>query len=262
MKLTKILLSLFLIIPTFLGSITYVSGEDYVTDGCYVEFKDQEMTQNFTQEDIDEVGTDLQPGDTWTIRLKVINTTGNEDWYMTNEVLKTYETKRDDGRDANPGLTEADNGAYTYKLTYYDNENWQNETNPRVIYDSEVVGGDETDGLHQATSALENYFYLDSLAPGESGLLLLEITLDGETLNNDYQNTSAVVQMNFACEDRTIDTSQDIVTTSVTSTIKTGDNSSLLIYGLLSGASLMFMIGLLYLYRRQKNEERRNSNNA
>lgn len=248
MKIKKILLALMLVIPTCLTSLSKVHGEDYTTDGWYVEFKDQEMIQNFSQEDIDEVGKDLQPGDTWTIRLKVINSTGNEDWYMTNEVVKTYETKRDDGRDENEGLTAADNGGYTYKLYYYDNENWQDETNGRVIYDSELVGGDETDGLHQATSALENYFYLDSFTPGQVGLLVLQITLDGETLNNDYQNTSAVVQMNFACEDRDIDSSNII-----TNVIKTGDDQiNPMIYGIIAMASLVLFGTLVYVNHRHK----------
>ena len=41
---------------------------------------------------------------------------------------------------------------------------------------------------------------LDTLAKGDKGRITLEVELDGETQGNDYQNTLADLQMNFAVE--------------------------------------------------------------
>ena len=73
-----------------------------------------------------------------------------------------------------------------------------------MLYSSETVGGEDTaggEGLHQATGALEDYFYLGRLESGEEGRVLLTVELEGETQGNDYQDTLARLQMNFAVEE-------------------------------------------------------------
>ena len=56
------------------------------------------------------------------------------------------------------------------------------------------------EGLKEATSSLKEYFYLDTLSRNQSGVITLEVALDGETQGNDYQDTLADLQMEFAVE--------------------------------------------------------------
>ncbi len=114
---------------------------------------------------------------------------------MTNEVVKSLEQEED-------GEQTANGGAYTYVLTYTESGTGGGS---RVLYSSESVGGDKSAGalgvgLHEATSSLEDYFYLDTLEAGKSGIVSLQIALDGETQGNAYQKTLAQLKMNFAVE--------------------------------------------------------------
>ena len=69
----------------------------------------------------------------------------------------------------------------------------------------ETVGGEseqaERQGLYEATSGLEDSFYLDTLKSGEAGEISLRVALDGETQGNDYQNTLARLRLNLAVEE-------------------------------------------------------------
>lgn len=156
--------------------------------------EDNKMESTFRSSDLDEVIYGMQPGDNVIIELQLRNRNPETtDWYMTNEILYSLED-----RSANSGTN---GGAYTYKLTYTDKNG--EETS---LFDSDTVGGEGSEdsgageGLHQATNALEEYLYLDTLAKGDKGRITLEVALDGETQGNDYQNTLADLQMNFAVE--------------------------------------------------------------
>ena len=106
---------------------------------------------------------------------------------MKNAVLAAFEESN----------ASAAGAAYTYRLTYSGLED--------ALYDSENVGGDDTtagEGLHEATSGLEeNYVFLETLAPGKTGYVELYIELDGETQGNDYKNSSAEIELEFAVEE-------------------------------------------------------------
>lgn len=165
---------------------TYSGGDDW-----HVDFtSNKKMESNFGNGFSDTLNL-LQPGDKATFRVKVENSYKTDtDWYMTNKILKSLE-------DAD---NAAGSGAYTYLLTYTDPKGNKNE-----LYNSEAVGGDvyqnkKTEGLFEATQALEDYFYLDRLKTGEKGYIDLTVLLDGETQGNYYQNTLAQLQMNFAVE--------------------------------------------------------------
>lgn len=156
--------------------------------------EDNKMESTFRSSDLDEVIYGMQPGDNVIIELQLRNKNPETtDWYMTNEILYSLED-----RSANSGTN---GGAYTYKLTYTDKNGEENS-----LFDSDTIGGEGSEesgageGLHQATNALEEYLYLDTLAKGDKGRITLEVELDGETQGNDYQNTLADLQMNFAVE--------------------------------------------------------------
>ena len=154
--------------------------------------EDEKMESNFKTADLNDAIYGIQPGDNVILAIQLKNAnSATTDWYMTNEVLYSLE---DRSRNA---ATEG--GAYTYKLLYTAADGTET-----TLFDSDEVGGENVngagEGLHQATDALSDYFFLDTLKKGQSGKVTLEVALDGDTQGNDYQNTLADLQMNFAVE--------------------------------------------------------------
>lgn len=209
------------------GMGTTVSAEDFQGERSWrVEFNGDGMESNFQSSELAEEIYRIQPGDTIQLQVGIGNTgSGETDWYMTNEVLQSLEDTQ----------SVAEGGAYGYELVYAapDGE----ET---VLYSSETVGGEDTaggEGLHQATGALEDYFYLGRLESGEEGRVLLTVELEGETQGNDYQDTLARLQMNFAVEEvepnTVVEQGEDnvinrVVKKVVTTAPRTGDPTQML----------------------------------
>ena len=194
------------------------------------------LSSNFHTSEYNDPMLGLQPGDdiTFTVTLKSANSEKTE-WYMTNEVLHSLEDRSKSG---------STGGAYTYTLTY------TGPTATRVLYDSDTVGGEGASsagvGLHEATSALKDFFYLDSLEQGQTATVTLNVALDGESQGNRYQDTLADLRMNFAVE-----THDTIVKTRG---VKTGDTTRLLpLFAamLVSGGGLV-ALGVIDVRSRKK----------
>ncbi len=162
-------------------------------DGWQVAFTEtHEMDSTFRTAELDDAVSGLQPGDDITFQLTLRNDSElGTDWYMTNRVLYSLED-----RSSNAATS---GGAYSYYLSYADAEGAE-----RVLFSSDTVGGEHAsaagEGLHEATNALQDFFYLDTLASGETGHITLRVALEGETQGNDYQDTLADLAMNFAVE--------------------------------------------------------------
>ena len=190
---------------------------------------DKRLDSNFKSSELDDAQAGLQPGDTLIMTITLSNKNAKTtDWYMTNKVLKSLEDQS--ANSATYG------GGYTYILSYTDPKGVVDE-----LYNSDTVGGDQKagqrEGLREATSNLEDYFYLDTLSTNQSAKITLQVSLDGETQGNDYQDTLARLQMNFAVEE--VGTS----TGTRTNPVKTGDDTNLNPYYI-----AMFISGLLLLY--------------
>ena len=219
-----------------------------------------EMVSSFSTANINDVVSGMQPGDNVIITLKLKSENASAtDWYMQNEVLYSLED-----RSANK---QTGGGAYTYRLVYTDKSGTRN-----VLFDSDTVGGesggtvddmlaDMGEGLRGATNALKDYFYLDTLYNGQGGTITLEVALDGETQGNDYQNTLADLQMNFAVEmnpdavrereetsGRTEEERiRDRASARGTSVVRTGDESNLTPFVIASSVSGVLLL-LLSMY--------------
>lgn len=203
---------------------------------------DAKMVDNYSsQQWADDVGS-LQPGDdiTFTVNLSHEHAT-TCDWYMANEVLKSLEEG------------SAKGSAYTYLLTYTDPSG-----KTRTLYDSQAVGGDAKaggrEGLTEATGALEDFFYLDSLKKGQKAQVKVVVGLDGETEGNAYFDTLAQLKMKFAVELPEKSKTPDKPKTSTT--VKTGDDTNLLPFYaimLVSGVLLAILGGRML--RRSKRYE-------
>ena len=244
MKRTRILvLALAAVLLLALPAVALADHLKGSTD-WQVTFNSQgKMVDNFSQEQwADDIGQ-LQPGDdiTFTVNLEHAHPTAC-DWYMSNDVLKSLEEGYASG------------SAYSYYLTY---------TGPsgstRVLYDSNRVGGDDTEeGLGDATSGLKDYFYLDNLKKGQTGEVQLVVGLDGETEGNAYFDTLAQVQMQFAVEMGSSSSSTHKTTSSSRNTVRTGDDTNLFPFFVamaVSGALLLALAVYSLVTRRREEKE-------
>lgn len=210
------------------------------SDEWYVTFtRNKKMETNFKSSDIAKLVSGMQPGDSSTLSIKLKNENNRAtNWYMKNETITSLE---DD--------TVAEGGAYTYRLTYTNKAGKVN-----ILYDSETVGGEKnntnSEGLHEATDSLKDFFYLDTLQSGDSGKVDLQVKLDGETQNNLYQNTMADVQFNFAVDEVNDDTTSRQV-------VKTGDETNLLpLYGAMAVSGVLLLIIACYSVKKGRQGEK------
>lgn len=236
------------------SSVSVLAEDRQRASGWQVTFDGKKLESNFTSADMSNEANAMQPGDSVEFTVTVKNTfDGQADWYMKNEVLQSLEDAGD-----------AAGGAYDYLLTYTDTAG-----QTTTLYSSEKFGGEgkiNGVGLHGATQTLQNYFYLDRMGNGESGTVKLKVALDGETLVNDYQNTLARLQMDFATE---------LVSGTGTGTpnspggpgggdgggssrtaVKTGDDTKIMGYLVMMFVSgLVLLTGAVILFHRQQEEE-------
>ena len=229
-------------------------AEENVGGNWYVHFtSNAKMESNFeavrtnarTGNQMSEAMSELQPGDKATFYMELKNEhVEDTDWYMTNEVLQTLEDAVD----------VAEGGAYSYVLTYV-HPNGQVEE----LYSSYNVGGEDKniedrEGLREATSSLEEWFYLDTLKRNESGQIVLEVELEGETQGNKYQDTMAQLQMNFAVE-----LSQTQTRRREFSSVRTGDEEPMLVWSGVSLACGLTALLLAVVRKRREDEEGENA---
>lgn len=247
------------VLASLLFTSTVAMAETYPGKDHYVKFTSgKKMDSNFSPNGFSDTLSQLQPGDKATFHIDVSNQYKTDtDWYMTNKVLKSLEASDN----------SAGNGSYTYLLTYTDPSG-----KVSTLYSSEAVGGDlyqskKTEGLYEATQALEDYFYLDRIGSGKTGYIDLTVLLDGETQGNYYQNTLAELQMNFAVElppedegtDNKIITTENRIRNTVdkffkAGFVKTSDNTNILILYIIGAiiGVLLLVVGIICVRIRKK----------
>ena len=225
---------------------------------------DNKLSADYGSADMNNAVYNLQPGDDITITVNLKNDNpASSNWYMTNEVLQSLEETTG---------SSASGGAYEYELTYTDPTG-----EVEVLFTSDTVGGENNGsrvGLKAATSGLEDYLYLDTLSPGQRGVITLRVALDGETEGNSYQNTLAKLQMNFAVDPVTVNNQtitrlvdeegnpikvDDSTTSSVrTRIVRTDDENNLLPYIVTAGASgiLLLLFAVISLKERRKRKDK------
>lgn len=214
--------------------------------------KGSSMQTNYTATDIVEEVSGLQAGDTIKLAVNLINDNDQAtNWYMTNRILASLEES----------ATSAAGGAYTYNLAYIA----PNGTRT-TLFASDTVGGDSSSsgrqGLHEATGALEDYFLLGTLQSGQSAKVTLDVTLDGETQGNAYQNTLAQLALDFAVEPVQGATGQDQgqasgnPVTSPSTLPQTGDMLRMLPLFVICGvAGVVVLIAGIFGFRGRRKDE-------
>lgn len=214
-----------------LGSISTVYAEQTTTDAGSCEFTGSEMVSSFDSNKVAASVSQMEPGDSVTFSVNIKNESNiSTKWYMSNDVLSSLEDAQ----------AVAENGGYSYILTYVDNDGKE-----KTIYSSTSIGGEKDtsagEGLNEATNSLDEFFFLDTLEPQEGGTVNLLVGLDGESQGNIYQDTLAKLMMNFAVEDNSNPTSPNPPTyTTTTSRVKTGDIWS-------ATSAVLLVIGIVLL---------------
>lgn len=247
--LASVLALLLAVTPITAYAEDFSGGDDWK-----VSFDGKKMNSTFKNSNIDDEIYKMEPGDTVDFHIQLKNEyKQTTDWYMTNKVLESLEDAQ----------TVAEGGAYSYILTYI-----KQDGTKETLYSSEEVGGETKnasgEGLHQATNSLKDYFYLDRLKSGQSGEITLKVKLEGETQGNTYQDTLAKLQMNFAVElvdDSTTPGTPDNPTKTPSkkspsrTTVKTGDNSRVLLYSVIALIAGLVCAGAVVYNVRQNRED-------
>ena len=159
-----------------------------VTGYCY--FDGDEIVSDFDSDIVVKTVRGLEPGDEVTFKVKFENQyPATTHWYMRNEALKTLEESYD----------RTQNGGYTYRLTHY-GPNGEKQ----VLFDNSEVGGEakpaDMEGLHQATNALDEWFFIQDLKEDQHGFTELYVKFDGDSEVNDYMDTAGKLLVAYAVE--------------------------------------------------------------
>ena len=233
-----------------LGATLSTSAESYEENGsCY--FNGKKIVSTFSSEKVNDTIRNLEPGDEATFEVEFENRyDGTTHWYMKNEALETLEQSYD----------RTENGGYTYKLTHVGPDG--DET---VLFDNSKVGGAGEDGhsyaikprssqashgyentgegLHQATNATDEWFFIQTLENGESGKTRLYVKFDGESEVNDYMDTAGELMVAYAVE---LDTDKPY------RRVNTGDETKLLMYIATMLAAMLMLIFTIMSYRKDR----------
>ncbi|MCM1025825.1 MAG: hypothetical protein NC432_05290 [Roseburia sp.] len=239
-----------------------VNAETLSANGSVTFTGENRLDSNNTTDLASTIGS-MQPGDDLVITIDVKNESSlTANYYMTNQVLQSLEETQS---------ANASGGSYEYTLIYQASDGTETE-----LFRSTSLGGEGTTvdgrvGLKGATSGLEEYISLETLAPGKSGQLKLTVLLDGVTQGNDYQNTAARLQFNFAVDTSTV--IEQNVTNVVTRTetvevvgdgngdggqrtnlVRTSDEANLLPFIIAAGISglLLLFLGIFGVKERKK----------
>ena len=189
MKKKVFALLLVFLLAMSLSATAYADHIDGAAGWTVTFTSDAKMASNFSSGSVQDAISAIQPGDDITLTITIANEYKEDiNWYMLNTIVKSLEDS-----------ASASGGAYTYVLNY-SGAGGNNE-----LYNSNKVGGElggtgAPEGLHEVDSALEDYFYLETMPSGKTGTVTLNVALDGETQGNSYQSTTADLTMQFAAE--------------------------------------------------------------
>ena len=240
--------TLALSVVMIIGLTESVSAEsDEVTGNCY--FDGNEVVCDFDSDVVVKTVQGLEPGDDVTFKVQFKNQYDETTyWYMRNETLETLEQSYD----------RTENGGYTYKLTHV-----APDGSREVLFDNSTVGGEYTlenhkaktshgtdntgEGLHQATNAADDWFYIQTLEKGEAGHTELHVKFDGETEVNDYMDTAGELLLAYAVE---------LDETTPPKPPKTGDESNLLLYIVMMTLALLMLIFTILSFMKDRREAR------
>lgn len=250
-KLYSFVLALSMVATGLLTVTNTVKADELTPVAWDVNFDGKELVSSYDFDTTKSTISGAMPGDVITYEVEYKNSSSKAvDYYMSSDVVASLETG-----------SEAAGGAYSYGISY-------NAGGEDIyLFNSETLGGDNPDvqGLLQAQTGGDNYFYLGQLKAGKSGKVKIQIALDGNSQNNDYMSQIAQLNIKFGVETvatttRTIvnrlPDGTEIVTIKNPNVVlagpKTGDSMLPLV---LCGIALLVGIALILLYFKRAKEE-------
>ena len=225
-----------------LGLPAFASAESTTVNG-HCHFNGNDIVSDFDSDIIADSIRGLEPGDDVTFKVEFKNSyKTTTSWYMKNEVLTTLEESFD----------RTENGGYTYKLVHI-----RPNGTRQVLFDNSEVGGEAKvagmEGLHQATNATGEWFFIQKLAQGQKAYTELYVKFDGESEVNDYMDTDGGLNVRFAVELTPANTPPD-KPHKPGKLIETGDNSSVLMWTAIAIIAGFLLLILAFLSRRKDRE--------
>ena len=248
MRKQHIIVVMMLTLGLLLGLPAFANAERTTVNGhCY--FNGNDIISDFDSNVVAAKVRGLEPGDDVKFKVEFKNkykTTTN--WYMRNEVLKTLEESFD----------RTENGGYTYKLVHI-----RPDGTRQVLFDNSEVGGEakvaDMEGLHQATNATEEWFFIQKLKQGQKAYTELYVKFDGESEVNDYMDTNGGLAVRFAVELNKTGTTVNAANAARTvsySAVKTGDPTNFpLIIGALAAGVVLLIVALRLRKKANDGEE-------
>lgn len=243
MKMKRTIMILTMSVVLLLGMTVSASAEKKTVDGhCWFDGGDTIESEDFHDNTIATSISGLEPGDDVTFLVEFKNKYKDTTyWYMRSDVLKTLEESYDRTR----------NGGYTFRLTHIDPDG-----NRQVLFSNEEVGGDAKpngmEGLHQATNATKEWFFIQKLEPKQKAYTELYVKFDGETEVNDYMDTYGKLKVAYAVELKNAGKN----TNKVGATTNTGDDSNpLMMLAIMTLAALLGLLTFMSWKRDRKEGE-------
>lgn len=221
-KLCALLVMLSLFIPSV--NSVFAANDSVITfDGDAEDFILPENNEVFNLEG-------MYPGETRSYTLTLVNDDYREmNFYMSSRIVDEL------ANDSYPS-----SGAAAFDFNF--------KINGVDLFDG-LVGGEDNVGKKM----MEDDILIATLAKGEKAVLEMSVTADGDTLDNTYQNATGLVQYTFSVEyDDEVSAPQQVINR-IVKNVKTGDPTTLSVFGALLGGSL---VGIVYLFvTRRKKEE-------
>lgn len=250
----RIIMIIGLITSLLFGTNTVAFAQETPTvtfDGSSEMKYNYDNTQNF--------GTafeEMLPGESRTQEILLKNDyTRGVDFYMQQEVIRSFED-----------TVEASGAAYDISLVLV-----KGQERTQIFgggEDAGRIGGDE-EGLANLNDAVDGWVYLTDLNAGEVASLQLTVTLDGESNTNAYQDASGTFEFQFRA---TYDDPETVyekgetqfvtkevkgqnTITRIRSTIKTGDQAPIVLFGASAALAVFVLIFLVVRHRKGKENE-------
>ena len=251
MRMKHATVILTIVMAMLLAMTAGASAESTQVDGhCWFDGGSTIESNDFSDDTIASSIRGLEPGDDVTFKVEYKNKYQDTTyWYMRSEVLKTLEES----------FERSENGGYTFTLANVDPKGKR-----QILFSNDTVGGESKaggmEGLHQATNATGDWFYIQELKPGEEGYTELAVKFDGDTEVNDYMDTYGKLKVAYAVElqDKSASKEQAPKKPKATTTnaVKTGDDSNPVFMILAMIASLLLAIAVIWSWRRDRKEEK------
>lgn len=178
------------------------------------------------EKDIDYLN--MEPGEMREGKVSLYNNSDKDmKFYISSELIKNI----------------ADEGAGTGKYNIWIYKQMENNEYS-LLYDG-TIGSDDT----SYDNMLIKDQYLTTLSSKEGTAIKIVISLDGKTMDNSYMNKQGCLRINISAQEAEKETS-------TRNTVKTGDNSLIMVYGVLAiiaGVACIGTISGMYAGRKRRN---------